>query len=130
VSNLVDLESIPPFDVWGEAVRARKLEGERLTMAVVELAPGAVVPEHRHPQEQLGMVIEGEVTFTIEDETRHLGPGGTWRIPSNGVHVVTAGPGGAVVLDVFSPTRDDWDFPLLEPRAPVWPRRSTDQPRR
>ena len=123
MSNLVDLETIPPFDVWGEAVRARKLEGERLTMSVVELAPGAVVPEHRHPQEQLGLVIVGEVTFTIDGETRLLGPGGTWRILSDRPHRVVAGPDGAVVLDVFSPTRDDWAHPLLEPRPPVWPRR-------
>ena len=123
MSNLVDLETIPPFDVWGEAVRARKVEGERLTMSVIELAPGAVVPEHRHPQEQLGLVIVGEVTFTIDGESRRLGPGGTWRIPSDRPHDVVAGSDGAVVLDVFSPVRSDWTFPLLEPRPPVWPRR-------
>ena len=36
-----------------------------------------------HENEQLGMVITGSVTFTIGDETRELGPGGTWRIPSD-----------------------------------------------
>jgi quercetin dioxygenase-like cupin family protein len=122
VANLVDLEALPPFDIWGEAVRARRVEGQRLTLAVVELAPNAVVPEHRHPQEQLGMVIEGRVTFTIGDETRHLGPGGTWRILSNEPHMVVTGPDGATVIDVFSPTRDDWGFPLQEPRDPNWPR--------
>lgn len=122
MANLVDLRAIPPFDVWGDAVRARRVEGERLTLAVVELAPNAVVPEHHHSQEQLGMVIEGRVTFTIGDETRELGPGGTWRILSNEPHMVVTGPDGATVIDVFSPTRDDWDYPLQEPRAPNWPR--------
>ena len=123
MSNLVDLETIQPFDVWGEAVRARKREGERITLAVVELAPNAVVPEHRHEAEQLGMVIEGAVTFTIDGETRDLGPGGTWRILSGRPHEVQAGPEGAVVLDVFNPTRTDWArFELLAPRPPVWPR--------
>lgn len=122
MANLVDLHTIPPFDVWGDAVRARRVEGERLTLAVVELAPNAVVPEHHHPQEQLGMVIEGRVTFTIGAETRELGPGGTWRILSNEPHMVVTGPDGATVIDVFSPTRDDWRYPLQEPRQPIWPR--------
>ena len=123
VSNLVDLETVQPFDVWGEAVRARKIEGERQTLAVVELAPNALVPEHRHESEQIGICIEGSITFTIDGETRELGPGGTWRILSNRPHVARAGPDGAIVIDVFAPTRSDWNFELLEPRAPVWPRR-------
>ena len=120
--NLVDLETLQPFDVWGEAVRARKVEGERITLAVVELGPNAVVPEHRHEAEQLGLIIEGGVTFTIDGETRDLGPGGTWRILSNRPHMVQAGPDGAVVIDVFTPIRADWErHEPLAPRAPVWP---------
>ena len=123
MTNLVDLEAVEPFDVWGEAVRARKIQGERLTLAVVELAPGALVPEHRHESEQIGICIEGSITFTVDGETRELGPGGTWRILSNLLHVARAGPDGAVVIDAFAPIRSDWRFALLTPRTPVWPRR-------
>lgn len=122
MTNLVDLEAIQPFDVWGDAVRARKVEGERLTLAVVELAPDALVPEHRHESEQIGICIEGSITFTIDGETRELGPGGTWRILSNRPHVARAGPDGAIVIDVFAPTRSDWQFEPLAPRTPAWPR--------
>jgi quercetin dioxygenase-like cupin family protein len=121
MSNLVDLDTVAPFDVWGDAVRARRIEGERITFAVVELAPNALVPEHRHPQEQLGMVITGTVRFRIDDEVRDLGPGGTWRILSDHPHEVTAGPDGAVVIDTFAPIRSDWDFELHEPTPTVWP---------
>ena len=123
MTNLVDLEAIEPFDVWGDAVRARKVEGERLTLAVVELAPDALVPEHRHESEQLGICIEGSITFTVDGETRELGPGGTWRIISNRPHVARAGPHGAIVIDVFAPIRSDWQFEHLPPRPPAWPRR-------
>jgi quercetin dioxygenase-like cupin family protein len=121
VSNLVDLATLPPFEVWGDAVRARKVEGERITLAVVELAPESIVPEHRHPHEQLGLVIRGSVRFTVDGETRELGPGGTWRIPSGRPHDVVTGPDGAVVIDVFSPVRDDWQFEAQAPRPPAWP---------
>ena len=81
MSNLVDFDSLPVIDVWGRAVRARRVEGERITLALVELVPDAVVPGHQHEAEQLGMVVEGTVRFTIGEEQRELGPGGTWRIP-------------------------------------------------
>jgi quercetin dioxygenase-like cupin family protein len=123
MSNLRDLADLPLLEVWGESVRARRLEGERISFAVVELAPNAVVPEHRHPAEQLGMCITGTIRFTIDGETRDLRPGGTWRITSEKPHQVTAGPDGAVVLDVFSPTRADWDaLPVVDPPPPPrWP---------
>jgi quercetin dioxygenase-like cupin family protein len=125
VSNLVDIDDQPVIDVWGEAVRARRIQGERVTLAVVELAPDAIVPGHQHEAEQLGMVIEGSVTFTVGDERRELGPGGTWRIPSNVPHQVTTGPGGATVIDLFSPPRADWDALPARPARPAirWPSR-------
>jgi quercetin dioxygenase-like cupin family protein len=128
MTNLVDLETVAPLEVWGDAVQARRIEGERITLAVVELAPNALVPEHRHPAEQLGLVIRGSVRFTLDGETRELGPGGTWRILSDRPHEVLAGPGGAVVVDVFNPVRSDWErLRVLPVSVPVWPRR-TDVP--
>jgi len=122
MSNLVDLASVPLIEVWGEAVRARRVQGENITLAIVELAPNAIVPEHRHVAEQLGIVIRGLMHFTLDGETRDLGPGGTWRILSERPHQVQAGPEGAVVIDVFSPIRSDWDaLPLGPETLPRWP---------
>jgi len=119
-SNLVDLADLPPIHVW-EGVIARRVQGERLTLAVVELAPNAIVPEHRHPNEQNGLVIQGRVLFRCGDEERELGLGGTWRILGGVPHSVVAGPDGAVVIDVFTPIRDDWDrFGVLD-QPPLWP---------
>ena len=124
MSNLVDIDTVQVIDLWGETVRARRIEGERITFAVVELAANGEVPEHRHENEQVGMVIRGSVTFTIEDETRELGAGGTWRIPSGAAHHVDVGPEGAVVIDIFAPTRRDWDALPTAPAHPgAWPGR-------
>jgi quercetin dioxygenase-like cupin family protein len=121
VSAFADLDAIGPQDIWnGVAVRA--IHGERITLGVVELDPGSIVPEHRHENEQLGMVLSGSVSFRVGEEARELGPGGTWRIPANVPHEVVTGPDGAVVIDVFAPTRDDWSaFEPQAPRAPRWP---------
>ena len=126
MTNLADLAELDAIQVW-EGVVARRVQGDRLTLAVVELAPNAVVPEHRHPHEQCGLVIEGQIRFRIGDEERQLGPGGTWRIIGDTPHEVVAGPEGAVVIDAFAPPRDDWSDrpPAGSPDAPpplVWPR--------
>jgi quercetin dioxygenase-like cupin family protein len=122
MSYLIDIANLPVLDVWGDSVRARRIEGERITFALIELAPDSIVPGHRHENEQLGMVITGTVTFTVGDETRALGPGGTWRIPSDTPHQVTTGPAGAVCIDIFAPTRADWDaLASHPPSVPAWP---------
>lgn len=116
-----NLQSIPP-QLLAEGYLGRVVHGEQLTMVVFEVEPGAVLPEHRHANEQFGMVIEGSVTFRVDDETQTLGPGGIWCIPAYAPHTVTGGEMGAVVLDVFSPPRNDWKpREPLEPRAPQWP---------
>ena len=118
---LDDIAGMQLMQVWNGVV-ARTVRGERLSLAVVELEPNAVVPEHSHENEQLGLVLSGTVSFRVGTETRELGPGGTWRIPSNTPHEVHTGPEGAVVVDVFAPVRADWDeLERLEPRAPAWP---------
>jgi quercetin dioxygenase-like cupin family protein len=116
-----DLKGLEVIQVW-DTVAARAVHGERQSLAVVELDPNALVPEHRHEHEQLGIVIAGSLEFRIEGETRTLGPGETWTIPSNVPHEVAAGPEGAVVIDVFAPVRADWhELEKNAPREPRWP---------
>lgn len=118
-----ELASVPPKQIW-DGVVARIVESERITMAIVELAPDSVVPQHRHENEQVGFVLQGSVTFTVGDETRQLGPGGTWRILANILHDVEVGPDGAVVAEVYSPIRADWaTYEPQAPTSPRWPRR-------
>lgn len=123
-----DLQLVSP-QLLAEGYLARAVHGEHLTLAVVEVEPGAVLPEHQHANEQFGMVIEGSVVFRVGEETRTVEPGGLWRIPSDTPHTVTGGEAGAVVVDIFSPARDDWaSRERLEPRPPRWPRKPTHRP--
>jgi quercetin dioxygenase-like cupin family protein len=121
MSGLRDLPSIEPLAIW-DGVRARAVEGERITLAVVELDADSVVPEHRHPNEQLGVMLQGSGRFRVGDEIREIQPGSTWRILADVPHELTVGPDGAVVIDVFSPPREDWHaIGTAAPRPLVWP---------
>jgi quercetin dioxygenase-like cupin family protein len=93
--------------IW-DGVTVQAVEGDRTTLAVVDLEPGATVPEHRHDNEQLGVLVRGAMRFRVGDEVRDLGPGDTWRVLSEVPHEVTAGPEGALAIECFTPVRDDW----------------------
>jgi quercetin dioxygenase-like cupin family protein len=115
------LADIAPQQLFDGFV-ARAVHGERLTLAVVEIAPGATLPEHDHANEQFGKVLRGSASFRVGAEERELAPGSIWRIPSDTPHSLVAGPDDAEVIDVFSPPRDDWaELPELEPQRPRWP---------
>jgi quercetin dioxygenase-like cupin family protein len=105
-----------------EGVMARAVEGERLSLAVVELEPNAVSPAHHHDNEQLGFVIAGSIVMRIGNEEQELSPGDTYTIPSNVPHDAVAGPDGATVVDVFAPPREDWKkLQRAEPSPGRWP---------
>jgi quercetin dioxygenase-like cupin family protein len=121
MSAFGELDSVGAIAIW-DGVLARTVDGELCTLAVVELDPGAVVAEHRHSNEQLGMVLLGSVSFRVGDDERVLGPGDTWSIPADTPHEVHAGADGAVVVDVFAPVRDDWATLERSPaRTTRWP---------
>jgi quercetin dioxygenase-like cupin family protein len=103
----VDWSTRPQRDLF-PGVRIAVASGERLMLSRVALEPGAVVPEHRHPHEQFGLVLEGEATFTIGGQTRPLRAGDYYAIPGDVLHTVVSGPRGAVCLDIFSPPREEY----------------------
>ncbi len=116
-----ELAALQPLQVW-DGVVAWAVHGEGVTLTLIELEPGAVIPEHRHENEQVGILVSGSLSFRIGDESRDVDPGATWRIGANTPHELTIGGEGAVVVEVFAPPRDDWEsLERLEPRPPRWP---------
>jgi quercetin dioxygenase-like cupin family protein len=82
--------------------------GDNIMLSVVEFEPHSVVPAHSHPHEQMGLLVDGELTFTIGGETQLVKAGQMWRIPGGVEHRVVAGDKPAKALDVFHPVREDY----------------------
>lgn len=81
---------------------------EKMMMSCVELQPGAVVAEHSHPHEQVGMMLAGRAIFYIGEEQKTLQAGDMYRIPGNVRHRVVALEEPVRVLDIFYPVREDY----------------------
>ena len=119
MSAFDELKDMERLQIWPGLI-ARALTGAEGTLAHIEIDPGVDVPEHSHVNEQIGILLGGSMTFRIDGESRDLRPGGTWIIPANVPHSVTAGPDGATLIEAFAPARDDWaDRETLEPRPPA-----------
>ncbi len=103
----IDAKDIAPQEVV-PGCRLRTPYGENLMLSYLEMDEGATIPLHDHPHEQAGMLLEGCLELTIGDETRTVQPRSMFIIPPNVPHKATAIGGPALVLDVFSPVREDY----------------------
>jgi quercetin dioxygenase-like cupin family protein len=116
-----DLAAIPAQQL-SPGYLARAIHGGRVTFAVVEIEPHAELPEHSHENEQLGIVLKGAVTFRVGSEEKTIAAGWTWCIPPGIPHFVRGGADGAVVLDIFAPTREEWRrLEATASASPKWP---------
>jgi unsaturated pyranuronate lyase len=119
--SFTSFSSVRPYKIWKGAV-ARAVNGERLTMAAIDLDPNLEIPEHHHGNEQLGFVLKGKVTMVIAGEAKELGVGDAYAILGDVPHSAHTGPEGASVIDVFAPVRADWEkAERLEPSRGRWP---------
>jgi quercetin dioxygenase-like cupin family protein len=89
-------------------VHIRTAAAEKMMISVVEIAPHAVVEEHAHPHEQVGILLAGKVIFTIGDETKTLTAGDVWLIPGGVKHKVIALDEPCRAMDIFVPIREDY----------------------
>ena len=105
--QFVRFEDVRAFEL-AAGVTARPLFGEGAMLNLIEFEPGADVPEHEHPHEQLGLVLRGTQVLVVGGVEHPLGPMEGYVLPGGVRHAAHCGPEGATVLDVFRPVREDY----------------------
>ena len=106
-TGFIDREKLPVIEPV-PGCRLRTPYAKQLMLSYLEMDAGAEVPMHSHPHEQGGVLLQGVLQLTIGDETRIVHPGDMFLIEANVPHRAVAIDGPAVVLDVFSPVREDY----------------------
>ena len=103
------LEEAPRLEPVKGALMALIGDGERMTMIRMEIQPGAIVPDHAHPNEQIGTCVEGTGTLTSGGESVKVEPGVAWAIPADEPHRFEADKNSMVVIiEAWSPPREDY----------------------
>ena len=103
--RFVSIEADLPALALGPGLASRPLVGTNLLASFVRYEPGAGAPRHAHEEEQLFVMLEGEVEMELGGETRRLRPGDAVLIPAWVPHWVRSTGGAVYQLDVFSPPR-------------------------
>jgi len=96
-----------PLEQLNPSTTRRAIHMRGLTIARLEILAGAGVPEHSHVHEQIATVEKGHLRFTVEGRVVDVRAGESLAIPSNVPHAAVAVE-NTVVVDVFSPAREDW----------------------
>jgi quercetin dioxygenase-like cupin family protein len=96
-----------PVEELSPTIGRQLVHTGNMTIARITLGAGGYVPRHEHVHEQVANVLEGRLRFVVGDEEQEVGAGESVVIASGVPHEVEALT-DAVVLDVFSPVRDDW----------------------
>ena len=66
---------------------------------------GFALGEHTHDTENLGVVLEGELHFTLNGETKSYGPGDWYRVPAGAPHAASY-PVASRSIDILMPPKD------------------------
>ena len=101
-----DAEGIPRR--LAEGISTRVFVGDNVMISVVRIEPHSTGKVHSHPEEQWGVLLEGECTRIQGDREVQMRAGDFWQTPGNVLHGIRTGEVGAVVLDVFSPPREEY----------------------
>ncbi len=92
-------------------IRSRVFAGDHSMLSIVRLEPHSTGTIHSHPEEQWGILLEGECIRAQGGVEVVVRAGDFWHTPGGVAHGIRTGAVAAVVLDVFSPIRKEYATP-------------------
>lgn len=100
----VNVDSLAPVE-FAPGLGFRPVLGQRMLTNFVRFAPGAVAPRHVHEEEQMVIVVEGELVFDLDGDVRTMRKGDVAVIPAWVPHGAWTTDSYCEEIDVFSPPR-------------------------
>jgi quercetin dioxygenase-like cupin family protein len=104
---VTDWETIP-VEIIGEGIERQMVVGQNLMICRLKFAPFVVTPEHSHVHEQMTLVMKGKAKFVVGTEEKIVSAGDVLVFPSNFWHGATMLDEEVVLIDIFSPIREDF----------------------
>lgn len=79
------IKCLPKADIAIKGINAWIAQGAKFQLVFFEVQPGVSIPPHNH-EAQFGMIIEGELSLTIEGKTNRYKRGDSYFIPAGATH--------------------------------------------
>jgi quercetin dioxygenase-like cupin family protein len=102
--RFVNLDEIPQTE-FAPGLGFRPVLGQRVMTNFVRFGPGAIAPRHVHEEEQLVIVLEGELVFDLDGDVRTIRPGQVAVVPAWVPHAAWTTDRSCLEVDVFCPPR-------------------------
>jgi quercetin dioxygenase-like cupin family protein len=100
-------DSIPAERI-APGIDRQMIVGQNIMLCRLRFDPFVVTPAHSHPHEQMTLVIRGKVKFTLDSEEKIFSAGDVLQFPSNYWHGATMLDEEVILIDIFSPIREDF----------------------
>jgi len=99
-----------PWQTFRKGMLRKIFTGEGATIMVSEFKNGHDVNPHKHPYEQIAMILEGECDYFVAGVKNSLKPGGFLIVPPDVEHYIHVHSSSVpcINLDVFTPRRDGY----------------------
>jgi quercetin dioxygenase-like cupin family protein len=97
-----------PVEHIAEGIDRQMVVGQNLMICRLRFDPFVVTAEHAHPHEQMTLVMQGKVKFILGSEERIVKAGDVLQFPSNHWHGATMLDEEVVLIDIFTPIREDF----------------------
>lgn len=107
-----------PIERPAEGIERQMVVGEQMMICRFRFAPLLVTPEHTHPHEQMSIVVSGRVRFFVAGTERIASPGDVLHFPPHCLHGATMMDEEVVLIDIFTPVREDFLETAIANQAP------------
>ena len=97
-----------PAQRIADGIDRQMIVGDKLMMCRLTLQPHVETPVHSHPHEQITLVEQGRVRFTIAGSERIVGPGDVLHFAPDVPHGATMLDEEVVLIDIFTPIRQEF----------------------
>jgi quercetin dioxygenase-like cupin family protein len=91
-----------------DGIERQMVWGDRLMVCRLRFKPQVITAIHSHPHEQITIVEQGRVRFAINGTERLASAGDILHFPSELPHGATILDEEVVLIDIFTPVRDEF----------------------
>lgn len=91
-----------------KGIKVRSVFLDKTMMTYMEFESNSIIPEHKHPHEQITTILEGKMEMMVGGVTKIVSKGDVVAVPANIPHSAKIQDKFTIAIDAWSPVREDY----------------------